>query len=223
MSGTIVLYSGAYCRKKIMVNSVQNNSVTAILLAAGESTRMGQLKALMPWENGVLIEFQIAELLSGGVVEVIVVVGASYEKITPFVNKFRSARTVFNPNFKNGKTTSIKIGVRAMGKRINDILVIGVDQPRPSRVIRDLIGYHQSTSAPITVPVHNDARGHPLLFRQDLLDDINEIQEESLGLRQVLKKWDAEIAELSVESPIVLMDLNTPAEYTQAERLFKNS
>ena len=41
------------------------------------------------------------------------------------------------------------------------------------------IGLNACTSAPITVPVHNDARGHPLLFRQDLLDDINEIQEES--------------------------------------------
>lgn len=205
-----------------MASGVQNNSVTAILLAAGESTRMGQLKALMPWENGVLIEFQIAELLSAGVTELIVVVGAFDEKVTPFVNKFRSAQVVFNPHFRSGKTTSIKAGAQAMEQKANDILIIAVDQPRPSEIIRELIRYHQSSAAPITVPVHNGARGHPLLFRQDLLDDINEIDEESLGLRSVLKKWDGEIAELSVESPIVLTDLNTPSEYMQAESFFKN-
>ena len=205
-----------------MINDVQADSVTGILLAAGESTRMGQLKALMPWENGVLIEFQIGELLSAGVNEVVVIVGAFDEKITPFVNKFRSARAVYNPDFERGKTTSIKAGVRAMERRTDNILIMAVDQPRPSSIIRELISYHRSSAAPITVPKHKGVRGHPLLFRGDLFSDINEITEKSLGLRAVLKKWDAEIAELNVDSPIVLVDLNTPAQYSEAEKLFKN-
>ncbi len=109
-----------------------------------------------------------------------------------------------------------------MAQSTDDILIMAVDQPRPSSVIRELISYHRSSAAPITVPQYNGVRGHPLLFRRDLLGEISDIDEESLGLRGVLKKWDTEIAELNVGSPIVLADLNTPAQYSEAEKLFKN-
>ena len=157
--------------------------IVSILLAAGESTRMGQVKALLQWEQGTLLEFQIAELAVSGVKENIVVLGAHEERLRPLADKFRSARPVYNPDYRDGKTTSIKAGLRALGEQEADILIVAVDQPRPAEIVEALIDLHRASGAAITVPVHDGRRGHPLLFRHDVLPDLLAITEETLGLR----------------------------------------
>ncbi|MCH8205535.1 MAG: NTP transferase domain-containing protein, partial [Chloroflexi bacterium] len=86
--------------------------ICAILIAAGESTRMGRPKPLLAWHGTTLLEYQVDSLVEGGADEVIVVLGHDAESLAPYV-KGACVRYVVNPDYREGKTTSIKAGVGA--------------------------------------------------------------------------------------------------------------
>lgn len=193
--------------------------ITAILLAAGESARMGRPKALLPWGQGTLLEYQLWEMAAAGVAESVVVLGAQEGELRPIVARFSQARAVLNPDYLQGKTTSIVAGLRALGA-VRHLLVLAVDQPRPREVLQALLRHHLDSGAAITVPTYRGRRGHPILFRGDLLGELLEIREETLGLREVLVRRRCEVSEVTTDSPTVLVDLNDPAQYEEARRLF---
>ncbi|MQF94116.1 MAG: hypothetical protein FI731_00360, partial [SAR202 cluster bacterium] len=68
----------------------------AILLAAGESSRMGQLKALLPWQGATLIEHQLHSLLNAGIDRVVVVLGHDVDRLKPIVDSVNGASWVLN-------------------------------------------------------------------------------------------------------------------------------
>ena len=136
------------------------SGISAILLAAGESTRMGRLKALLPWQGATLIEYQVASLLDAGVSQLVVVVGHRGDEVgAPIVGR-AGVTTVENPDYRQGKTTTIKAGLRAISPDAAAILVLAVDQPRPRDILRTVIEAHLARSPLITSPVY-DGRGGP--------------------------------------------------------------
>ena len=86
----------------------------AILLAAGESTRMGRLKALLPWRGQTLLEHQVSALRDGGADRVIVVLGHRADELRPLVERNQGVTWTLNPDYRQGKTTSIKAGLSAL-------------------------------------------------------------------------------------------------------------
>ena len=118
------------------------SEVAAIIISAGESTRMGRLKALLPWHGLPLIEYQISNLLQAGIVQIIVVLGYRYEELSRHV-KGSGVQYIVNHNYKFGKTTSIKAGIGALKEEVSDILILSVDQPRPAPLIYSLINTHK--------------------------------------------------------------------------------
>ena len=89
-------------------------SIAVLLLAAGESTRMGELKALLQWQGKTLIEHQVAALASAGVSRTIVVLGHQSERLESLLKDRAGIYYVYNPDYRQGKTTSIKAGLRAL-------------------------------------------------------------------------------------------------------------
>jgi len=79
----------------------QNTSITSILLAAGISSRMGSVKALLPWENKTLIEWQIEKIKESGIEEIIVVLGSNAEEIQNKINNL-DISIVLNPDYEKG-------------------------------------------------------------------------------------------------------------------------
>ena len=112
--------------------------MSAILTAAGESTRMGRPKPLLSWHGVTLVQYQIAGLLDAGVAEVVVVLGHRHRAVTPYVQG-PSVRYVVNPDYRQGKTTSIKTGLRHVDAGATGILLLAVDQPRPPGIIAAVI------------------------------------------------------------------------------------
>ena len=94
-----------------MGHNANNSYVTAILTAAGFSSRMSGYKPLLKWQNTTLIEYQIKTLFDGGVDEVMVVVGYNYESITPYIENSK-ASVVINNKFASGRATSIIEGMK---------------------------------------------------------------------------------------------------------------
>ena len=88
---------------------------------------MGRLKALLPWQGSTLIEYQVESLLSAGVAEVVVVVGHRADEVGAPVRGRSGVTTVVNLDYKQGKTTSIKAGVRAISGPVRGVLLLAVD------------------------------------------------------------------------------------------------
>ena len=197
-------------------------SIAAILLTAGESTRMGRNKALLPWQGKTLLEFHLDQLGRTTVEETILVLGFEAEKLLPLLEKATRVSVTINPHYSSGKCSSIKAGMRALPPQSDSVIILAVDQPRPYCLLQKLIEWHLSCSNLISLPVYEGEHGHPLIFSHSLFPELLEISEEEMGLRQIIRRHKAQVAELPVSSPAVLCNLNKPGDYERALSLFSS-
>lgn len=189
----------------------------AILLAAGESRRMGCLKALLPWEGTTLLAHQISVLLQGGADRVVVVVGHRAEELKPIMQDWAGVSWAFNPDYAEGKTTSIKAGLSALGpNQLDAILILNVDQPRSADTIQYVLQQHRDSGKQITIPTYLGKGGHPIVMDPVLLSDLRSITEETLGIKAVVRDHLNLSQRVDAETAEVLWDLNTPEEYQKA-------
>ena len=189
----------------------------ALLLSAGESRRMGQLKALLPWQGTSLLAHQVAALKAAGVRRVVVVLGHQAERLQPVLEGQEGVVWVVNPDYSRGKTTSIKAGLDALGDQMPAaLLVLNVDQPRRAETLRALLRQHQRGSFLITIPTYRGKGGHPIIMDSSLLDELRGIEEDSQGLRAVAQRHLDSTQRVEMETPEVLWDLNTPEQYQAA-------
>lgn len=199
--------------------------MAAVLLAAGESTRMGSPKPLLEWLGMTLVQYQISQLCEVEEIgEVAVVLGHRAEEVAEMAKAapgFRTGkvRLVHNPRYRQGKTTSIKAGVESLNSAPCAVLILAVDQPRPAGLLRALVREHLRRKHRITVPTYQGKRGHPPVFDASLLPEILAISEERQGLLEVIQRRQADVREVATDSPLVLADLNTPAAYKRAAAL----
>ena len=191
-------------------------NVSAILLAAGESTRMSQNKTLLPWKGKTLLEYQLEQLGQTTVEKTIVVLGFEADKLLPLIEKTAKVSVTINPHYLSGRCSSIKAGMRMLPARSESVIILAIDQPRPYHLLEEMIEWHQSRGNLITVPVYEGRRGHPPIFSRPLFPELLEISEEKMGLRHIMCCHQAQVAELPTSSPIALVDLNNPGDYERA-------
>lgn len=190
-------------------------TVAGLLLAAGESTRMGSPKPLLDWQGRPLIQYQIQQLQSGGCDMVVVVLGHRADRVLPFVPD-SEVRVVINPLYRQGRATSIRAGAAAIPADVGWVVVLGADQPRAGSIIRQVVQAARSSTAAIVMPAHHGRHGHPTAFAGRLLPELAEVRDETLGLRAVIQHHEREIQEVEIPSAGVLLDLNTPEDYLAA-------
>jgi molybdenum cofactor cytidylyltransferase len=192
----------------------------ALLLAAGESARMGRPKALLPWQGGTLVEFQIGQLLAGGVERVVLVLGHEAEAVGRVASPLARSTTVLNPDYAAGKTTSVRVGMNAIPEDADAVLVLAVDQPRPAGLIRRLRQAHETSDALITVPSFGGRHGHPTIFSRELFPEMRDVCEETQGLRAVRHRHPERTQVIETATRVPLLDINTPEEYQDALAFF---
>ena len=194
-------------------------ATTAILLAAGESRRMGQLKALLQWQGASLLEHQVKTLLAAGADRVVVVVGHRADELTALLEGMDRVSWKLNPDYLQGKTTSTKTGLSALVPgRADTLLVLNVDQPRSEATVSYLLDQHRRSGSLITIPEFQGKGGHPLLLNASLLDELLQIEEETLGVKAVVRRHQSSTSRVPMDGPEVLWDLNTPEQYEEALR-----
>jgi len=189
-------------------------AIAAVLLAAGESTRMGRLKQLLPWAGTTLLAWQVRQLLEAGVEDVVVVLGHRAEEIRPAVPP--EARIVVNAAYRQGRATSLRRGAEALAPETEAILVLSVDQPRPAWLSRALIERWRQRRPAVVSPRFARGYGHPVLVDGSLLPELRAVSEEGLGLRAVIDQHAPEADSIEVTNQAVDADLNTPRDYEQA-------
>lgn len=191
--------------------------VSAVLLAAGRSSRMGATKALLPWSGATLLEHQLAQLAAvDEVTEIIVVTGYDAARVEPLVARAPNVRAVRNDAWATGKAGSVVAGIRAVAPDADMILLLAVDQPRPAAVHRALIAACERARAPITLPVYDGRRGHPLIFDRALLPELLAVDDATRGVRAVVARHAAAVREVPCDDASVLLDINTPDDLARA-------
>ncbi len=189
----------------------------AILLAAGESSRMGQLKALLLWRGRTLLEHQVSSLLEGGAQRVVVVLGHRSEELRTLLEGKDGVSWTLNPDYLQGKTTSIKAGLSAVdGDAVDDILLLNVDQPRSADDVARILETHRSGDYAVTVPEYRGKGGHPIVLSASLLPELLTINEETQGIKAVVRRRPEAVYRFPLDNPEILLDLNTPEQYRAA-------
>ena len=189
-----------------------------VLLAAGESSRMGRPKQTLDWLGEPLVVYQTRQLLEAGVGQAIVVLGHEAATVRSLLGAVEDPRLtiVVNRDYLEGKTTSIKTGLRAMERGAASVLLLAADQPRPASLLRRLAEAHAERGALISIPAHGSRHGHPPIFDASLLPELLRITEEGRGVREVIQRHSGAIDEVEVDDPLVLTNLNTREDYERA-------
>ncbi|MDO8613714.1 MAG: nucleotidyltransferase family protein [Dehalococcoidia bacterium] len=190
-------------------------TVAAILLAGGESTRMGVPKPLLEWGGYTLIEYQLAQLKGPPLDRVVVVLGHRADDVLPYVRS-AGAQAIVNELYAEGRASSLRVGAAALPDDTTAVLILNLDQPRPHDVIARLVDVHRHSGSLITIPTYEEKRGHPPVLDGSLLPELREVNEATQGLRAVIARHEADVTELAFETASVLLDLNQPQEYQRA-------
>ncbi|CAN5554576.1 hypothetical protein BH20ACI3_BH20ACI3_30320 [soil metagenome] len=187
------------------------NEVSAILLAAGRSERMGAFKPLLPFGETTVIRNCIQNLRQAGVEDIVVVLGHRAEDLRQTLGDLR-LRFATNPDSTSEMSASIACGIRELLPKTKGALIALTDQPAvPPDVIRAIVNEWTSGER-LVIPEFEGRGGHPVLvdlrFREELLN-LN----PSGGLRAFLKAHQEQVRRLPVNSPFIARDMDTWDDY----------
>ncbi len=189
--------------------------IGAVVLAAGESKRMGVPKLLLPYHGATLIESVLAGVTASRVNATWVVLGSGRRAIREKIKRFPVSVAV-NTLFRRGMLSSIQKGIASLPRGFLAALVVLGDQPDVGpRVIDRLIDAWAGTRKGIVVPVSGGRRGHPLLLDLKYHGEIASLSPET-GLRGLLSAHPDDILEVDVPDAGVLIDIDTPEDYRKA-------
>lgn len=195
--------------------------IAALILAAGESRRMGSSKALLryPLPEGAettFLEHLLDVFRRSKADPVIVVLGHDAARIRDAVD-WGTARSVRNDCYREGMLSSIRAGLDAIDAlnepAIEGALVHPVDSPSVSPEVVDLvIARFEETRRPIVLPIHAGRRGHPVLFARRVFEEIRRAP-DGVGARQVVWDHGGDLLEVEVPDPGIHRDVDTPEDY----------
>ncbi len=196
--------------------------ITAVILAAGESRRMGRLKQVLSWGDRTVVEAAVDAALGAPEVDVVVaVLGHEAETVEAALESRTRPRMriAINPDYPLGMLSSVKAGVKALGARVEAFLVTPADQPAIRSEDYSLVVEAYRRAQPpvdIVVPTFGGKGGHPTLFAGALRQEVLELPYSGQGLRDIVKRHESRVARVEMGERAVVEDLDTIEEYTRA-------
>lgn len=193
-------------------------TITAIILAAGKSTRMGSPKMLLPWGATTIIEYVISVFAKAGVDDILVVTGGARESVEAIIRECQKnyrVQSVYNEDYMTGDMlSSIQCGLRHITEESVGAVMIGLgDQPQvQERSVRLLCEAYAQTKSPLVVPSFQMRRGHPWLVTRALWDEVVAMKLPQTP-RDLLNIHAQEIHYVEMDTPSILADLDTPRDY----------
>lgn len=192
--------------------------ITAIILAAGKSTRMGSPKMLLPWGERTIIEHVVAVFAKAGVDDIVVVTGGAHEPVEALIRecgKSFPVRSVYNNDYMNGDMlSSIQCGLQHIAEESVGAALIGLgDQPQVQEgSVHLLCEVYSQTQSPLVVPSFQMRRGHPWLVARALWKELIEMSPTQTP-RDFLNAHAKDIHYVNLNTPSILADLDTPEDY----------
>lgn len=198
-------------------------NIAALVLAAGRSTRMGSHKLLEVLGDRPLVRHVVDAALQSYARPVFVVAGHNEDAIRATLSS-SDVCLVINPNFAEGLSSSLKVGVRALPSSIDAVIVLLGDMPLITHsLINQMIDvFNVSPHASALVPTYQGEWGNPVLLSRKLFPEIEKLSGD-VGARKILHAHRADVIEVSVTSDDVLVDLDTPEALAKARGIARPS
>ncbi len=187
-------------------------SLSAVILCAGRSSRMGTLKPLLPLGGETVVERAIGLFRRAGIADVTVVLGHRAEEIVPLVER-HGVHPAVNDRYDDGMFSSVQIGVTRISRNQRAFFLLPVDIPlvKPE-TLTALITTFRGGAIDICRPTFRNRHGHPPLISSALIPSILDYAEPG-GLRSFLSRCQTRTADVAVEDPGILLDLDTYGDY----------
>ena len=189
--------------------------ISAILLGAGESKRMGVDKLSLPWGRETVLEHCLETLLKSEVKEVIVVLGHR-DKMLKSLSRNRKVKTVVNPLFRKGMSTSIRRGLQMIHPYSQGFLIALGDQPYlKTRTINALIRVFGRRKEGIILPSFRGRMGHPVIFSQKYKKELLGLKGD-VGGKSIIERYSKDVRKVPVKSAGVVKDIDTWQNYVKS-------
>jgi molybdenum cofactor cytidylyltransferase len=187
--------------------------ITGIVLAAGESKRMGKTKQLLPWGRTTVLGQVLKNLNASSVYDILVVTGHMAGSVSDIATA-DNVLTIHNPNYATGEMlSSLQTAIHQMPKTCSGVLVVLADQPKIGHEIIDqiLIAYWQGKGKIVT-PVYGEKRGNPVLIDAVYFEELLDLP-PGAAPRELLRRHPKDVHYIEVNSPTIIQDLDSPEQY----------
>jgi molybdenum cofactor cytidylyltransferase len=187
--------------------------IAGLILAAGESSRMGRDKALLSYRGRPFLETAITTLRGAGVAPIVVVLGHHAEEIRQATN-LEDVHVVVNEHYSLGQTSSLQAGLRALADSCIEAVVLWlVDHPAVSaETVAKLAGEFQKSKPTVVIPRYKGERGHPVSISRALFDELLQLAPGE-GANTVIRRHRDETKWIDVDDPGVRLDIDDPEAY----------
>ena len=186
--------------------------IGAVVLAAGESRRMGEPKQLLPVGGQPMVRRVTEAVCAAGLAQVVVVIGAHAEAVSQAVAGL-PVELVLNERWQEGMTSSLHAGLCALRPEIKAALVVLADQPwLTAELIRALVDCYRTTGAPVVAPFYQGQRGRPVLFDRALFPELLAARDDK-SRREIIAQHRDQMARVEVKDPAIFRDIDTRQDY----------
>jgi molybdenum cofactor cytidylyltransferase len=189
--------------------------VSAVVLAAGGSRRMGQAKQLLPLGETTLLGQTLKNLRPATVHEIVLVLGSSAETVRRQlpVSLLEGLKVVVNQNYAQGMASSLREGLSALDRQSEAALIILGDQPFVrTQTLDQIIEAYGRTHAQIVIPSHQGTRGNPVLLHRSVFAEVMALEGDT-GCRAIFGSHLEGIVKVEVEDKGVLLDIDDQHDY----------
>jgi len=195
--------------------------VSAVVLAAGTSSRMGRAKQLLSLGESTVLAQTLTLVQSAALHEIVLVLGASAEAIRRQLPSPQELKIVVNQAYQQGMASSLRAGLSAVDPNSDAALIVLGDQPFiRSQTIDRIIEEYRRSRAQIVIPVHQGRRGNPVLLDRSVFAEVMAL-EGDIGSRAVFANHLNGIAKVEVEDVGILLDLDEPGDYERLKAKYE--
>jgi molybdenum cofactor cytidylyltransferase len=192
-----------------------DTTLAGVVLAAGESRRMGTPKQLLPFGDRTILERVVDTLITAGVGEVIVVLGHLAERVRGVLGD-RPVRTVVNAAYRDGMLSSVQCGVQATHPEHDAVLVALGDQPQiDSGVVREIIQAYRMGTAGIVIPRYGPKKGHPIIINLHKYREVILNLPEHIGLNALMQEHADDVRLIDIATEDIIRDIDLPEDYSR--------
>jgi molybdenum cofactor cytidylyltransferase len=189
-----------------------NSRIGAVILAAGMSSRMGEVKPLLRLGEHTLLQ-QVLENVRGSLVdEIVLVLGHAAETIIESLGSY-DLKVVINEAYRQGMGSSLRSGLSALSDGVDAALIVLADQPFVRSATFDLlISKYRECIPQIAIPIYKGFRGNPVLLDRSVFPEVMALSGD-IGCRAVFGNHSAGIVKVSVDDMGILLDLDSKDDF----------
>ena len=187
--------------------------IAGLILAAGESSRMGTDKATLTYRGRTFLELVVRTLGEVDIERIVVVLGHQAEDIQRQI-KVEAAQVVINPDYRSGQTSSLQVGLRSLiADNLEAILLCLVDHPAVcAETVRRIVATFRQCGAPVVIPTYQGRRGHPVLIGRQVFRELLDLP-AGMGANSVLRRFLPATQFVEVDDEGVVIDVDDPESY----------